>query len=81
MIFSFNNEPYNAKLQKSLSSSTYRRDQSKSHIGAMHEEKERSQKYCEFCENKDLVIGKLKEHQRELLEARNMFINVKFVTK
>ena len=24
---------------------------------------ERSQKYCEFCENKDLVIGKLKEHQ------------------
>ena len=42
---------------------------------------ERSQKYCEFCKNKDLVIGKLKEHQRELLEARNMFINVKFVTK
>ena len=61
MIFSFNNEPYNAKLQKSLRSSTYRRDQSKSHIGAMHEE--RSQKYCELCENEDLVIGKLKEHQ------------------
>ena len=47
----------------------------------MKKEEERSEKYCEFCENKDLVIGKLEEHQRELLEARIMFINVKFVTK
>ena len=37
--------------------------------------------YCEFCENKDLVIGKLKENKPELLEARNVFINVKIVTK
>ena len=42
----------------------------------MHEE------FCyEFCENEDLVIGKLKEHKRELLEARNVSINVKIVTK
>ena len=37
--------------------------------------------YFEFCENKDLVIGKIKEHKPELLEARNVFINVKIVTK
>jgi hypothetical protein len=33
--------------------------------------KEECSFYCEFCENEDLVIGKIKEHQRELLEARN----------
>jgi hypothetical protein len=44
----------------------------------MHEERGI---YFEFCENKDVVIGKLKEHKRELLEARNVFINVKIVTK
>jgi hypothetical protein len=37
--------------------------------------------YCEFCETEDLVIGKLKEHKRELLEARNVLINVKIETK
>ena len=33
--------------------------------------------YCAFCENEDLVIGKLKE----LIEARNVLINVKIETK
>jgi hypothetical protein len=40
-----------------------------------------SEFYCKLCENKDLVIEKLNEHKRELLEARNVLINVKFVTK
>jgi hypothetical protein len=43
--------------------------------------KEACKFYFELCENKDLVIGKLREHKRELLEARNVFINVKIVTK
>ena len=41
--------------------------------------KETCEFYCEFCENKDLVFEKLKEHKRELLEAKNVFIKVKIV--
>ena len=55
----------------------------KSHIGTMQQERSKSlcKCHCEICENKALVAGKLKEHKWELLEARNMFINVKLVTK